>query len=115
MPIPTPTTSQPISLVIVSEISTPTVEEIADFCEDAVESLREYFWNKKEKDVVKKGTKRAREGTLMQGTVPNHIIWKRTSTYVKQEALETSASMGDFVGANYDSVSSLNKEIEVKE
>ena len=34
---------------------------------------------------------------------------------VKQEALETAAAMGAFIGANYDSVSSLNKEIEIKE
>ena len=52
-----------------------------------------------------------KEGIFKQGTVPNQIIWKRDSTDVKQEALETKTAMGAFAGANYDSVSSLNKEI----
>ena len=47
--------------------------------------------------------------------MPNKIIWKRSSKNVKQKTLETTASMGSFVGDNYDSVSSLNKEIEMKE
>ena len=63
---------------------------------------------------MKKGSKRSREGTFKQGSVPKQIIWKRASTNVKHEALETTASMGAFAGANYGSVSSLNKEIEVK-
>ena len=50
----------------------------------------------------------------MQGDVPNQIMQKRASIDVKQEALETSASMGAFVGSNYDLVSSLNKENEEK-
>ena len=60
---------------------------------------------------MKKGSKRSREGTFKKGKVPNQIIWKRESTDVKHEDLETKNSMGDFVGDNYDSVSSLNKEI----
>ena len=78
-------------------------------------SLGEYFWSRKEKVVVKKGTKRDREGTLMQGTIPNQVIWKRTSIDVTQEALETTTAMISFAEENYDYVTSLNKEIEVKD
>ena len=55
------------------------------------------------------------EGTFKKGTIPNQIIWKRSSTYVKQETLETATTLRAFVRANYDSYSSLNKEIEIKE
>ena len=51
MPIPTTTIYQPVSLIIVSEMSTPTVEEIAYFGDDAVVALREYFWRKTKKHV----------------------------------------------------------------
>ena len=84
MPMPIPAISQPMSLVTVSGMSTYTVEEIAYFVDDVVVSLGEYFWSRTEKFVVNKGTKIARGGTLMQGTVPNKIIWKRDSTDVKQ-------------------------------
>ena len=60
-----PFISQPMSLVTVSKISTPVVEEIEDFGNDVVVSMGEYFWSKKEKVAVNKGTKRAIEGTLM--------------------------------------------------
>ena len=40
---------------------------------------------------------------------------KRDSNDVKQEALETAATMGAFTGGNYDSISLLNKEVEEKE
>ena len=39
-------------------------EEIADFGEDVVVSLGKYFWSKKDKAILKKGSKRTREGTL---------------------------------------------------
>ena len=65
--------------------------------------------------MVKKGSKRSREFTFKQGSVPNYIIWKRASNDVKKEALEIAAAMGDFAGENYDSFSFLNKEVEEKE
>ena len=109
MPIPTSVVSQLVPLVTVSEVETPTEEDITYFGDDAVVSLWDYFCSRSKKVVVKKGCKRTREGTLAQGTVPNQVIWKRASTYVKQESLEAATSMGAFVGANYDSMSSLNK------
>ena len=75
----------------------------------------EYFWSKSKNVVVKKGSKRTPKVTLVQGTIPNHIIWKRVSTDVRQEALEIVAAMGAFAGENCDYVSSMNKEIEMKE
>ena len=70
---------------------------MADFGEDAVVSLGQYFWSRKEKVVVKKGSKRSREGTFKQGSVPNQIVSKRASNDVKQKYLETVAAMGSFV------------------
>ena len=65
--------------------------------------------------MVKKGYKISKEGNFKQGSFPNQIVWKRVSTNVKQEALETAAAMGSFAGENYDSVSMLNKSFEEKE
>ena len=64
---------------------------------------------------MKKGYKRTREGTFKQGAVPHHIVWKGDSLDTKQEALDTTTATGYFVGANFDSVSQLNKELEEKE
>ena len=64
---------------------------------------------------MKKGSKRTREGTFKQGVVQNHIIWKRESSDTKQESLDTTIAMGAFAGANFDSMSHLNKEMEEKE
>ena len=73
------------------------------------------FGANQKKVLVKKGSKRDRKGNLMQDTVPNQVIWKRPSTNVNQEALETTTAMWAFLGEKYDFVTSLNKEIEVKE
>ena len=88
---------------------------MANFGEDAVVSLGQYFWSRKEKAMDKKGSKRSREGTFKQGSVPNNIIWKRASIDVKQEAVKTVAAMGYFARENFDSVSLLNKELEERE
>ena len=45
----------------------------------------------------------------------NQIIWKRASSDIKQEALDTAAAMEAFAEANFDSVSQLNKEFRDKE
>ena len=114
MNIPIPETSHDAPSVIIHEGTISTTDEMADFGEDAVISLGQYFWSRKEKVVVKKGTKRSREGTLVHGTIPNQVIWKMASIVFKQKSLETTTTMGAFGGANKDSVSSLNKEIEMK-
>ena len=67
MPIPTPVIPQPVPLVIVFEETIPTAEEVAYFGEDTVESIGEYFWSRAKKAMVKKGSKRSREGTFKQG------------------------------------------------
>ena len=47
--------------------------------------------------------------------MPNQIVWNRASNDIKQEPLETVATMWAFAGENYDSISLLNKEVEEKE
>ena len=84
------------------------------FGEYSVVFLGKYLWIRKDKAMVKKGSKRTREGTFKQGVVQNHIIWKRDSSDTKQEALDTTTSMGAFPGANFESLSQLNKELEEK-
>ena len=100
---------------MIPEETISAIDEMVDFSEDAVVSLGKYFWCRKEKVVVKKGSKRSREGTFKKGSLPNQIIWKRTSNDVKQEALESATALGSFARDNYYSVSLLNKEVEEKE
>ena len=99
----------PETLVAIHEGTISTTEEMSDFGEGAVVSPGQYFWSRKEKGVVKKGSKRSREGTFKQGSIPNQIIWKTDSSNTKKEALDTTSAMGDFVRANFDLVSQLNK------
>ena len=114
MNIPILETFHPTPIVTIHEGTISTTDEMVDFGEDAMVSLGQYFWSRREK-VVKKGSKRSRARTFKQGSVPNQIIWKRDSSDTKQESLDTIAAMGSFVGANFDSVSQLNKELEEKE
>ena len=67
MKIPTPKTPQPTPLVTIHEGTISTVDEMADFGEDAVVSLGQYFLSRKERAVIKKGTKRSREETTNKG------------------------------------------------
>ena len=115
MEIPTLETCQPEPLMTIHEGTIFTSEEMTYFGEDVVVSLGKYFWSRKDKAVVKNGYKRTRESTFNQGVVQNQIIWKRDSFDTKQESLDTEAAMGAFDGANFNSVSQLNKELEEKE
>ena len=84
---------------------------MAYFGEDVVVSLGKYFWIKIDKAVMKKGTKRMREGTLKQVPDLNKFISKSNFHDIKQGALDTTTTMGYFARANYYSVSQLNKYI----
>ena len=55
---------QPDPLVTPQQETISTSEEMADFGEDVVVPLGKYFWSRKYKAVMKKGTKRKREGTV---------------------------------------------------
>ena len=84
---------------------------MADFGEDAVVSLGQYFWSSKEREVIKKGTKISREETTKHGLYLDHIIWKRDSYDIRQGSLDIVTAMGAFAGANFDSVSQLKNEV----
>ena len=84
---------------------------MADFGEDAVVSLRKYFWSKKDKAILKKGSKRTREGILKHVPTLDQIVWRTDDPNEKQGALDTTAVMGAFAGASYNSVSQLTKDL----
>ena len=50
-----------------------------------------------------------------RGYPKTRLFVKGDSSNTKQEALDTTIAIGAFVGANFDSVSQLNKELEEKE
>ena len=76
-----------------------------DFGEDVVVSLGEYFWSRKDKVMMKKGTERKREGTVKKVPSLNQVIWKLDSPSITKGDLDTLVSMGDFTGANFGLVS----------
>ena len=58
--------SKPDPLVTCQRETISSSEGMADFGEDDVVSLGKYFWSKKDKAIMKKGTKRTREGRIKQ-------------------------------------------------
>ena len=84
---------------------------MVDFGEDAMVSLGKYFWSVEYNPVVMKEYKIKMEGTFKQGSFPNHIFLKRDSSDTKQKALDTTIAIRAFAGANFHSVSQLNKEL----
>ena len=64
---------------------------------------------------MKKGLKRKKEGILKHFPALDKIVWKTDAPNEKQGALNTTAAIGAFAGANYNSVSQLIKDLCNKE
>ena len=86
-----------------------------NFGEDVVLSLGKYFWSKKDKAILKKSSKRTREGRLKHVSAFDQTVWRIDSPNEKQAALDTTPIMGTFEWANYNSVSQLTKYLLSKE
>ena len=81
---------------------------IADFGEDAVVSMGKYYWSKKDKSMVKRGAKKARQGSGKHVSALGQFIWKVDTSDLQQGAVDTEAAMAFFVGANLNSISQLS-------
>ena len=88
---------------------------MAYFEEDVMVPMGKYYWSKKDKVVIKKGTKRTREGATKQIPSLNQVIWKSDTLDIKQGALDIVGAIRAFAGANYDSVSQLSLTLSDKE
>ena len=99
--------TQSDTLVRVHQQSISSCEVIADFGEDAVVSFGKYYWSKKYKAVVKMGAKRARESSGINVPAFGEVIWKADTSDMQQGAVDTTAAMGVFAGANFQCVSQL--------
>ena len=64
---------------------------------------------------MKKGSKRTREGTLKHVPAFDQIVWRTDAPNEKEGVLDTTTAMGAFVGANYNSMSQLTKDLLSKE
>ena len=107
--------SEPQSSTSTQKEALSTTEDMEDFGEDAVVSLGKYFWSKKDKAILKKGSKRTREGTLKHVSTFDQIVWRIDAPNEKEGALDIAAAMGAFAGDNYNSVSQLTKDLLSKE
>ena len=96
--------SQPQSTRSPQKKVVSSTEEIADFGEDTVVILGNYFWSKKQKAILKKVLKRTREGIIKHVPALDKIVWKTDAPNEKQGVVNTVATIGVFAGANYNSV-----------
>ena len=69
----------------------------------------------KDKAVVKRGAKIARESSTKNVHVVGQVIWKVDTSDMQQGAVEIAAAMGFFAGANFQSVSQLSLALGEKE
>ena len=114
--IETPLTqTQTNPLVIVQHQTTSSSELMEYFGEDVVVSMGKYYWRKRDKVVVKRGTKRAREISSKQVFAHNQVIWRLDTTDVQHVGLDKTTSMGFFAGEKFESGSQLSLDIGDKE
>ena len=88
---------------------------IAYFGEDAVVSMGKCYWSKKDKAVVKRGSKKGRHGSGKYVSTLGQVIWKEDTSNIPQEAVDAVASMGFFARANFSTVSQLSLYFREKE
>ena len=65
--------------------------------------------------MVKRGSKKAREGSSKHVPALGQVIWKANASDIQQGAMDRAAAMGVFVGANFNSVSQLSLALGEKE
>ena len=61
-----------------------------------------------------KGLKRRREGLLKHAHAINKIVWK-TDVPNEKQGVQTTATIGAFAGANYNTMLQVNKDLFTKE
>ena len=103
------------SLVTIQHEINSSSEVIADFGEDAVVSFGKYYWSKKDKVVVKRGSKKARHGSRKDVSTLGQVIWKEDTSNLPQEAVNADAAMGVFAGDNFQCVSQLSLALDEKQ
>ena len=103
------------SLVTIQQEMNSSSEVIANFGEDAVVSMGKYYWSKKDKVLVKRGTKRAREGSSKHVPSLGQVIWNVDTSDIQQGVVDTAATMGVFAGANFQCVSQLSLALGEKQ
>ena len=103
------------SLVTIQHEMNSSSEMKADFGEDAVVSMGKYYWSKKDKAVVKRGAKKARQGSRKHVPALGQVIWKEDTSDLPQGAVDAVAAMGVFAGANFNLVSQLSLALGEKE
>ena len=102
-------------LVTIQQEMNSSLEMIADFGEDAVVSMGKYYWSKKDKVVVKRGSKKARHGSGKDVSTLGQVIWKEDTSNLPQHALDAAAAMGVFTGANFNTFSQLSLDYGERE
>ena len=106
------THDQPFPIIITIDLLTSIVEGSTYFGEEAVVVLQYYCFSKKQKSIMKRRSKRSREGQFIIELVSSKIIWKSSSDDPQGEAIEVVAAMGAFARANFHFVYVLNKALD---
>ena len=77
--------------------------------------MGKYYWSKKDKVVVKRGSKKEIYGSGKHVSSLGQVIWKVDTSNLPQGAVDTATSMGVFAGANFNTVSQLSLAFGEKE
>ena len=110
MTIPSHTTTQTTSLISTG-ISIPPIDEMRDeFNEYFVVSIGEYWYNKGDRSMVKKGRKRNMDHSDMDMYVAKEVVWIQRSSDPHEYASDATFVLRDFTGSNFDVVNTLNRE-----
>ena len=82
--------------------------------EDIVISLGDYRYRKSDKSVVKRGKKRSRDQSDVDTSLLNEIVWTQRYGDTQVDAIDVAPVLGDFTGANFDAINTLNREFDKK-
>ena len=75
MTMPSPIITQTSSLVSTVIDISGSIDPRAEFDEDIVVSLGEYYYSKPDKSVIRKGKKRGRDQSGMEVYISEQILW----------------------------------------
>ena len=88
MTIPSPIVTQTSSLVSTVIDTYGSIDPRAEFDEDIVVSIGEYYYSKPDKTVIRKGKKRTRDQSGMDVYVSEKIVWTQQSNHPHVDAAD---------------------------
>ena len=64
--------------------------------------------------MIKRRKKRSRDQIYVDTSLSNEIVWTQQSGDPQVDAIDVASVLGDFTGANFHAVTTLNREFDKK-